>query len=111
MHLMPGVWSLQPIEGTGQSVIRNEAFTLNLIFPFQILIQHLQRELLTDLLVREDLTIGIRAGTLKAFEENTIIAVASVKRDLLRDGDKLPALHKVFVESAIKNRSTQMKSS
>lgn len=54
------------------------------------------------------MTIGIRAGTLKAFEENTAIAVASVKRDLLRDGDKLPALIKLFFEPAIKNRSTQI---
>jgi hypothetical protein len=91
VHLKPAVWTPQPIEGTGQSVIRNEASRLNLIFSFRILIQHLQREHLTNLSVKVDLAIGIRAGTLKAFEEKMIIAVASVKRDLLRDGVKLPA--------------------
>jgi hypothetical protein len=32
-------------------------------------------------------------GTLKAFEKNTIIDVAKVKRERLRDGGRKPAKH------------------
>lgn len=38
----------------------------------------------------DDLTSGIRGCTLKAFEENTIIAVASINRDRRRDGGSEP---------------------
>lgn len=39
----------------------------------------------------DDLAVGIRGAILKAFEENTIIEVANVKRDRRRDGDSEPA--------------------
>lgn len=39
---------------------------------------------------RDDLAIGTRGNIPKAFEENTIIEVARVKRERLRDGGNEP---------------------
>lgn len=47
-------------------------------------------ELHTVFSFSDDLTSGIRGCTLNAFEENTIIAVASINRDRRRDGGSEP---------------------
>ena len=49
--------------------------------------------LLTVLSDNKSFTTGMSVGTLKAFEKNTIIDVAKVKRERLRDGGRKPAKH------------------
>jgi hypothetical protein len=48
---------------------------------------------LTVLSVNTCFTTGMSAGTLKAFEKNTSIEVAKVKRERLREGGRKPAEH------------------
>lgn len=48
---------------------------------------------LTVLSINKSFTTGMSVGTLKAFEKNTIIDVARVKRERLRDGGRKPAKH------------------
>jgi hypothetical protein len=48
---------------------------------------------LTVLSVNTCFTTGMSARTLKAFEKNTSIEVAKVKRERLREGGRKPAEH------------------
>lgn len=48
---------------------------------------------LTVLSVNKSFTTGMSDGTLKAFEKNTSIDVAKVKRERLRDGGRKPGKH------------------
>ena len=57
--------------------------------------------MLTILFVIVALTQGIRGEILYAFDVNIIIEVASIKRDLRRDGGSFPAEREGTIDSSV----------